>query len=63
MNLVQVNKAGTYNEVGETITVKATIRSQASPGTFKLYEGDEAAVISNTPTPAQITNKDVSRVE
>ena len=60
VSLVQVNKAGMYNEMGETITLKATIRSQIPPGNLKLYKEDEAVVISNTPSPVQAEDKDVS---
>ena len=58
VSLVQINKLGDYNEVGETITLKATIKNPETPTGFKLHKGDSEDTISNTPTPAQ--NGDVS---
>ncbi|XP_063680025.1 uncharacterized protein LOC134815420 [Bolinopsis microptera] len=55
VSLEQGPKVGSYNEVGETITLKATITSPTSPDTFKLYKGDDTDVtpITNTPAPTQ----------
>ena len=58
VSLVQINKQGDYNEVGETITLKATLKNPDTPTGFKLHKGDSEDTISNTPTPTK--NGDVS---
>ncbi|KAL5258468.1 hypothetical protein ACHWQZ_G009090 [Mnemiopsis leidyi] len=53
VSLVQINKLGAYNEIGETITLKATIKNPGSPTGFKLFKGDTEDTISNSPSPSK----------
>ena len=58
--MVQINKLGAYNEIGETITLKATIKNPGSPTGFTLFKGETENTISNTPSPTKNADDNVS---
>ena len=60
VSLVQINKLGAYNEIGETITLKATIKNPETPTGFKLFKGETEDTISNSPSPSKNEDGDVS---